>query len=66
MWTRTRLLNARGWVNNGFRETRRAGNVAADLAHYDVSLSQRDDKSSDIRHARQRILSEREMGKPDT
>lgn len=40
--------------------------AAADLDHYDVSLSQRDDKSSDIRHDRQRILSEREMAKPDT
>ncbi len=39
--------------------------AAADLDHHDVSLSQRDDKSSDIHHDRQRINSKRK-GKPDT
>ena len=39
--------------------------AAADLDHHDVSLSQRDDKSSDIRHDRQRTVSGREMAKPD-
>lgn len=34
--------------------------AAADLDHYDVSLSQRDDKSSDIHHDGQRIVSERQ------
>lgn len=38
----------------------------ADLVRYDVSLSQRDDKSSDILHDKQRIVSGREMTKPDT
>lgn len=47
---------------------KRAGlaTAAADLDHYDVSLSQGDDKSSDIRHDRQRTVSEREMAKHDT
>lgn len=40
--------------------------AVADLDHYDVILSRRDDKSSDIRHDRQRLISEREMAKPDT
>lgn len=34
--------------------------AAADLDPYDVSPSQRDDKSSDIRHDRQRKVSERQ------
>lgn len=40
--------------------------AVADLDHYEVSLSQRDDKSSDILHDRQRISSKREMAKHDT
>lgn len=34
--------------------------AVANLDHHDVSLSQRDDKSSDIRHDRQRMVSERQ------
>lgn len=67
MWTRTELLNARGQVNilrrmRGTGSERQAGlaTAEADLDHYDVSLLQRDDKSSDIRHDRQRIVSERQ------
>lgn len=34
--------------------------AGADLEHDDVSFTQRDDKSSDIRHDRQRIVPERQ------
>lgn len=39
--------------------------AAADLDHYEVTLPRRDDKSNDIRHDKQRIVSRREMAKPD-
>lgn len=58
------IVKDEGYVGSG----RWAGlaTAVADLDHYDVSLSQRDDKSSDILRDRQRIISKREMAKPDT
>lgn len=55
--------------NEGYMGSERHAGLAtavADLDHYDVILSRRDDKSSDIHHDRQRLISEREMAKPDT
>lgn len=55
--------------NEGHMSSERQEGMAtarADLDHHDVSLSRRDDKSSDILHDRQRVVSKREMVKPDT
>lgn len=69
-WTRTGLLRGQvGFVQDerhmGSRKHAGLATAAADLDHYDVSLSQRDDKSSDIHHNRQRII-QTEMAKHDT
>lgn len=65
MGTRTGLLNARGqaiFVQDERQSSRKHAGLptaAADLDRCDVSLSQRDDKSSDIHHDGQRIISKR-------
>lgn len=51
---------------NGSERPAGLATAAADLDQHDVTPSQRDDKSSDIRHDRQTIVSDREMAKPDT
>lgn len=55
-----------GWGAHGFRETSTAGNSCSRFRLLWCQPLQRDDKSWDIRHDRQRTVSEREMAKPDT